>query len=179
MSTMASPVTGVSFVYSAVCSGADKRKHQSSASLAFMRWIHRWPVNSPHKWPGTRKMLPFDDVIMPFTEAWGWMYPSMNLPSIGSITQFSPAYCSLIGAGECKLKHNFPPQEFCSGFNMWNKKVVIWGSYHSREGPLIRWLDVSLWLCWAEEDIDIEMKQFILLGSWLWNLTTVDIWTSK
>ena len=36
----------------------------SSASLAFVRGIHRWPVNSPHKWPVTRKMLPFDDVIM-------------------------------------------------------------------------------------------------------------------
>ena len=40
------------------------KKHQSSASLAFVRGIHRGPVNSPHKWPVTRKMLPFDDVIM-------------------------------------------------------------------------------------------------------------------
>ena len=46
--------------------GADqRRKHQSSASLAFVRWIHRWRVNSPHKRPATRKMLPFDDVIIP------------------------------------------------------------------------------------------------------------------
>ena len=29
-----------------------------------MRGIHRGPVNSPHKWPATRKMFPFDDVIM-------------------------------------------------------------------------------------------------------------------
>ena len=42
----------------------DKKKHQSSASLAFVRGIHRGPVNSPHKWPVTRKMLPFDDVII-------------------------------------------------------------------------------------------------------------------
>ena len=42
----------------------DQRKHQSSASLAFMRGIHRWAANSPHKRPVTRKMLPFDDVIM-------------------------------------------------------------------------------------------------------------------
>ena len=47
-----------------VYSGADQRKHQSSASLAFVLGIHRWPVNSPHKWPVTRKMFPFDDVIM-------------------------------------------------------------------------------------------------------------------
>ena len=44
--------------------GADQRNHQSSVSLAFVRGIHRRPVNSPHKWPVTRKMLPFDDVIM-------------------------------------------------------------------------------------------------------------------
>ena len=44
--------------------GADQRKHQRSASLAFVRGIHRWPVNSPHKGPVTRKMFPFDDVIM-------------------------------------------------------------------------------------------------------------------
>ena len=43
---------------------AQKKKHQSSASLAFERGIHRGPVNSPHKWPVMRKMFPFDDVIM-------------------------------------------------------------------------------------------------------------------
>ena len=47
-----------------VYSSADQRKHQSFASLAFVRRIHRGPVNSPHKWPVTRKMFPFDDVIM-------------------------------------------------------------------------------------------------------------------
>ena len=49
---------------STVGSGADQRKHQSSASLAFVRVIHRWPVVSPHKGSVTRKMFPFDDVIM-------------------------------------------------------------------------------------------------------------------
>ena len=44
MSTMACQITGVSIVYSTVCSGADLRKHQSSASLAFVRWIYRWLV---------------------------------------------------------------------------------------------------------------------------------------
>ena len=45
-------------------SGADQRKHQSSASLAFLWGFYRTPVNSPHKGPVTRKMLSFDDVIM-------------------------------------------------------------------------------------------------------------------
>ena len=44
--------------------GADQRKHQSSASLAFVRGIHRWPVNSPHKGSITRKIFPFDEVII-------------------------------------------------------------------------------------------------------------------
>ena len=39
-----------------------KEKHQSPASLAFVRGIHRGPVNSPHKGPVTRKMFSFDDV---------------------------------------------------------------------------------------------------------------------
>ena len=64
MRAMASQITGVSIVCSAVCSGPDQRKHQSSASLAFVKGIHRWPVDSPHKGPVTRKMFPFDDVIM-------------------------------------------------------------------------------------------------------------------
>ena len=47
-----------------VCSGADQRKYQSPTSLAFVRGIHRWPVNSPTKGPVTRKKFPFDDVIV-------------------------------------------------------------------------------------------------------------------
>ena len=65
MGTMASQITSLTIVHSIVYSGADQRKHQNSASLAFVRGIHRWPVNSPHKEPVTRKMFPFDDVIMP------------------------------------------------------------------------------------------------------------------
>ena len=64
MGAMASQITVVSTICSTVCSSTDKRKHQSSASLAFVRGINRWPVNSPHKEPVTRKMFPFDDVIM-------------------------------------------------------------------------------------------------------------------
>ena len=64
MSAIASQFTILTIVYSIVYSDADQRKHQSSASLAFVRGIHRGPVNSPHKWQVARKMFPFDDVIM-------------------------------------------------------------------------------------------------------------------
>ena len=64
MGTMAYHITGITIVYSTVYSGADQRKHRSSASLAFVRGIHRGPVNFPHKRPVARKVFPFDDVIM-------------------------------------------------------------------------------------------------------------------
>ena len=41
ISAMTSQINGVSIVCSTVCSGADQRKHQSSASLTFVRAIHR------------------------------------------------------------------------------------------------------------------------------------------
>ena len=84
MDWIASQITSLPVVCSIVYSDVNQRKHQSSASLAFVREIHRGPVNFPHKWPVTRKMFPFDDVIMkthfaflcfrqtrvPFTIAW-------------------------------------------------------------------------------------------------------------
>ena len=63
MTTVASQITSLAVVYSIVYSDADERKHQSSASLAFVRGIHRdrW---IPRTKAVTRKMFPFDDVIM-------------------------------------------------------------------------------------------------------------------
>ena len=64
MGAVASQITSLTIVYWTVYSDEDQRKYQSSASPAFLRGIHRGPVNSAHKWPVTRKMFPFDDVIM-------------------------------------------------------------------------------------------------------------------
>ena len=83
MIEMASQITSLAIVYSIVYSDADQRKHQSSASLAFVRGIHRGPVNSPHKRAVTRKMFPFDDVIMrcqkwtPAVNSTGWQPPNL------------------------------------------------------------------------------------------------------
>ena len=46
---MASQITGATIVFSTVCSDADQRKHQGSASLVFVWGIHRQPVNTSHK----------------------------------------------------------------------------------------------------------------------------------
>ena len=81
MCAITSQITSLTIVYSTVYSDADQRKHQSSASLAFVWGIDRGPVNSPHKWPVTRKMFPFDDVIMPLPRChMGLFLP--NTPSL-------------------------------------------------------------------------------------------------
>ena len=64
MGVIVAQITSLTIVHSTIYSDADQSKHQSSASLAFVLGIHPGPVNSPHKWPVTRKMFPFDDVIM-------------------------------------------------------------------------------------------------------------------
>ena len=77
MDTMTSQITSLSIVYSTVNTGADQRKHQSSASLAFMWGIHRGPVNSPHKRPVTLKIW------------WRHHVASMQIAQL----TWSPSYC--------------------------------------------------------------------------------------
>ena len=66
MDAITSQITNHATVFSIVYSGADQGKHQSSVSLDFVQGIHRRPVNFPHKGPVTRKMVPFDDIIMSY-----------------------------------------------------------------------------------------------------------------
>ena len=90
MSVMASQITCLTIVYSIVYWSADQRKHQSSTLLAFVWGIHRWPVNSPHKWPATWKMFPFDDIIMYNTNYEIFLYLPSHLLS-ASISLILPA----------------------------------------------------------------------------------------
>ena len=95
MSNMASQITSLPIVYLTVYSGADQRTHQSSASLAFVWGIHRWPVNSQHKGRVTRKMLPFDDVIMLWCKQchWNKWYCQTMFDEITSITSCFKFIC--------------------------------------------------------------------------------------
>ena len=94
MGAMASQITSLTSVYSTVYSGTDQRKHQSSASLAFVRGIHRWPLNSPHKGPVTRKMFPFDGVII----GWDFGPSEFSLNIMTHHTSFT--YWGLIKIGD-------------------------------------------------------------------------------
>ena len=80
MTTTASQIISLTIVYSTAYLGADQRKLQSSSSLAFVRGIHRSPVNSPHKLPVTRKMFPFDIVIMEFQ--WAAIGATFGIPKM-------------------------------------------------------------------------------------------------
>ena len=64
MGAMMAQITGVSNVCSAICLGADQKKYRSPVSLAFVRGIQLWRVDSIHKGPVTRKLFPFDNVFM-------------------------------------------------------------------------------------------------------------------
>ena len=70
MGGMASQITSLTIVYSTVYWGADQRKHKSSELLAFVQGIHWGPVNSPHKWPVTPKVFPFDMTSSWYIDDW-------------------------------------------------------------------------------------------------------------
>ena len=103
MRAMASQIAGVSIVCTAVCS--DKKTHQSFASLAFVRGIHRWPVNSPHKGSVTRKMFPFDTVIIlsrwPCRVWRNWSFKVVNFVTLWKQEQFAPYF--FISISKCFL----------------------------------------------------------------------------
>ena len=133
MSGMVSLITSLTIVYSTVYSGADQRKHQSPASLAFPSSNGnsfrvagplcgeftgpRSPVNSPHKGPVTRKLFPFDDVIM------SWLgFICRNFSRISN----SPRSWDVIHPRELWRKFNLIYREIIYEIKYWLKhKYVI------------------------------------------------------
>ena len=89
MGAMASQITSLTIVYLTFYSGADQRKQQSSLSLAFVRGIHRWPVNSLHKWPSNAENVSIwwchhDEVMQPclyFKDSGGIFFAATHLVS--------------------------------------------------------------------------------------------------
>ena len=79
-------ITSLPIVYSNVYLGTNQRKHQSSASLAFVRGIHRWPMNSEHKRPVARKMFPFhESKKIHYSYYQPAMGPTLALRCLGSL----------------------------------------------------------------------------------------------
>ena len=103
MGAIASQITSLTIVHSTVYSDADERKHQRSASLAFVLGIRRGPVSSPHKWPVTRKMVPFDDVIMGMVQ-WLCLSRCSTWIIIRIVTN-----CSMVFIAKQDQQHSFTP----------------------------------------------------------------------
>ena len=143
---MGSQITSLTIVYSTVhCfTGADQRKHQSSSSLAFVREIHRWPVNCTHKWPITQKMSQFDDAIM-------YVIVSAMAPQIASIS----IVCSTVCSGAPQRKHQSSESlAFLRGIHRWPVD-----SPH--EGPLTGkffHLMTSSWFRWQHRQGTFSLK---------------------
>ena len=115
ISAMASQIISLTIIYSTVDSGADQRKHQSSASLAFVRGIQRWPMKSPHKGPVTRKLFPFDDVIMLCRD--------------------------LHRHGHMVYKHTGTYGKICKKAQSMRKHACFWQNWHSKEKMIgVYWL---------------------------------------
>ena len=134
MGTMASLITSLVSVYSTVYSGVDQRKHHISASLAFVRGIHRGPVNSPHKWPVTRQLFPFDDFIMNIVR--GTVPPDGLAPLCASpmMSIFRAPY--MLSTGTSSINSSLPGQNgrhftddiFSACSSM--KSFVFWLEFH-------------------------------------------------
>ena len=77
MSAMESQITSLTIAYSSVYSRRRWKKTSKLRITGLVRGIDRWPVNSPHKGPVTRKVFPFEDVIMLWElEVWSMFYLS-------------------------------------------------------------------------------------------------------
>ena len=140
MDVMVSQITSVSIVYSIVCSDEDQRNHHSSASLAFTRGIHRWPVNSPHKGPETRQMFPFDDVIMfrritsITTVSWVLSVGKL-LHTVDSVTQKDSSWHPIIMP--CSLSNYLHPHYRNILDDLLIKRYIRHAKGHGAAGPSI------------------------------------------
>ena len=156
MGVIASQITSLTIVYSNVYSSADQRKHQSSASLAFVLGIHRWPVNSPHKWPVTWKMFPFDDVIM----------VKISTQSHGCLIITVPSYqCRNLHHDILALYWNFP-WYFPQLWWRWNPAPLS-GFYDARGhhlGPAV----CSIRIAWRHEAPDLVRLRCLWKYNPLW-----------
>ena len=112
------------------------KKNQISASLTFVREIHRWPVNSPHKGPVTQKKL-FDDVIMYVCISlisWHWNGKYFLIPSSSCNDHLNPSsqYYNCWWAGNTRNQ----------GIIRYVNGLILDVLEYS--GPSTRWVKVSL-----------------------------------
>ena len=160
MDTMASQITSLTIVCAAVSSRRGSKKTSNLRITGLCVGIHRSPVNSQHKGPGTRKMFPFDDVIMlavlsavwlidPHFD-WGlWTNWSADWSQTWWIhSDHAPTLAPL------NFLHSFLTSDWWSGFRAFADTAVI-GFGWNLVGQLSLWAslaqpDNNFWSCFAE-----------------------------
>ena len=136
MNAMASQITGVSIVYSTICSGAVERRHQSSASLAFVRGIHRWPVNYPLKGPVTRKC--FHLMTLSLYSGLSWV-KMVYWSAYGNIIYFIFGSVNDIRSYEYKLNwKNYDTSVICLWLPGTMTTVKVKNNHYSLHTPIIK-----------------------------------------
>ena len=126
MSAMVSKIISLTIVSSTVYSSLFKfyqRKHQSSASLAFVRGIHRWPVNSLHKGPVTWKMFPFDDVIMNYKKS---INRGDSIIIFASICLCLFLFISCVNSGDIQSWEYRDHRGCCANILRWGMGFYMW-----------------------------------------------------
>ena len=132
-----------------------------SASLAFVRGIHRWPVNSPHKGPVTRKMFPFNDVIMGHYLNQRWLI-STNSESRYNVLQ-----------KKLNLKTSYEVcRSSCLGPNMINatygmKMPTHYPTYRNK----LKWRLNKTIILFIQQDALKTVVYTMLRGRWVWGKT--------
>ena len=176
MSVMASQITSLTIVYLTVYPRRRSKKNQSSASLAFVRGIHRSPVNSPHKGPVTRKMFPFDGVIMVeihvnmTIQSWlliGWQHSQKSVRHHVSQEIRRTTATSLARYEKTKIH-----QTWCYGVlffrvtgPLWGHSPVI-GGFRAQRVSKLSFLSALIWAwtnCWTNNRVSSGLRRHYAL----------------
>ena len=130
MGVMASQITSLMIVYSTVYSVAQIKvnikapRHWLLCGEFTGDRIHRGPVNSPHKWPVTRKMFPFDDVIMCYCVPVSLMSYSLNTVQTRPDTGHVDWGLHVAGGLELiSISHQY--RHLCCGYNGYIPQVTF------------------------------------------------------
>ena len=173
MGAIASQITSVSIVCLTFCSGADLRKYRSSALLAFVRGIHRGPVDSPHKGPVVRKMFPFDNAIMGILSIWAsnltvcsptfimftpsgmpWTRPGLSLavgrPILDCLPQVNTSWKRRKKRGTMECRYNAVEYNTITHIPLQWLRQNINQCLHSQKTPHILSFRGELWVVYCE-----------------------------
>ena len=150
MGVIASQITSLTIVYSTVYLDADQRKHQSSASVAFMWGIHRGPVNSPHKWPVTsiwwrhHGLVLFlkDSEYIPYFEMEKHAYFDALWPKQSGHDITDDILSAILERKKCSEFH----KNFIEVFFSVSVQLTF---YHPLPEPVMTCIDVLMWRQWA------------------------------